>query len=83
MTASVTDTAGTIRVKVDSGDIVIPQNASGFTNALAWVMYEDTAGAATTDPVICFGDFGTARSIVTGALTIDFEDVNGSTVFEY
>ena len=82
VTVTCTDEAGTVRVKVSSGDIVIAQDAGGFANALSWVLYQNV-GTAATDPVVCFGDFGSAKGNVTGSLTIDFENTNGSTVFEY
>ena len=82
-TVAVTVTSGaTVRVKV-AADETFLVDASGFANARWWVLYEDTAGAAATDPLICFGDFGSNRSNIDGALTIDFENTNGGTIFEY
>lgn len=83
VSVTVVNEAGFIRVKIAS-DLLIAQNASGFTNARYWVLYAvNGTPADANDKLICYGDFGSDKSIVTGSLTIDFENTNGGTLFEY
>ena len=57
-----------------AADITIPLDASGFTDGRYWLVYYDSTLEATS-PVICYGDFGADKSIVTSSLQIDFSNV--------
>lgn len=81
ITLSIVAESGFVRVK--SSNIPILADASGFTNARYFIVYKDTAGASTSDPLICYGDFGADISIQGANKTIAFEVTNGGTLFEY
>ena len=51
-------------------DITLNQDASGFTNARWAIIYDDTT---TNKNCIGFIDLGSARSLVTGQLVINFQ----------
>jgi hypothetical protein len=71
-----TQTAGTYTF--DAAD---PTAWTGATIAAAGcVVYQDTAGAATTDPVIAYLDFGGTITSTAGTFTLVF---NGSGIFSY
>ena len=81
-TITVVNDAGTIRVT--ASDLIIAQNAGGFTDARTWVLYQEHGTPAdANNKLVCWGDFGADKSIVTGSLTVDFENVNSGTLFQY
>lgn len=47
-----------------------------FTAAIA-VVYVDTAGAATTDPLLGWVDFGGNETVTSGTFTINWDATNG------
>ena len=80
VTISVVTQANLTRVKCL--DVVIDQDGAGPTDIRHWVLYE-YSGTPANDKLVCWGDFGADKSIQTGSLTIDFENTNGGTLFEY
>lgn len=50
-------------------EVVLAQDASGFTNGRWGIVYNNTD---TNKRAICFVDFGSDRSLVTGSLTVRF-----------
>lgn len=56
-----------------ANDITIPLDGTGFTDGRWWLVYYD-GGTEATSPVICYGDFGTNKSIQTSSLQIDFSN---------
>ena len=56
-------------VTIDMADVVIAQDASGFTNARYAVLYKDS-GVDSTSPIFAWADFGADKSIVGGSLTL-------------
>ena len=65
-----TNVAGAITLR--AADVVIPQNASGFSNGAYAIMYDDTDTNKRAFGYIELSAAGTA-SIVSGSLTIDFQ----------
>ena len=53
-------------------DVVIPQNASGFSNGAYGIIYNDTDASKRALGYIELSSAGTA-SIVSGSITIDFQ----------
>ena len=53
-------------------DVVIPQNASGFSNGAYGIIYDNTDANKRAFGFIELSSGGTA-TIVTGSLTIDFQ----------
>jgi hypothetical protein len=51
----------------DAADVVISQNASGFTNAFWGIIYDDDIAS---DPAMAFIELGTSVSEVAGTITI-------------
>ena len=52
----------------DANDVVIAQDASGFTNGRRLVFFKNT-GTPTTSPLIAVGDLGANKAITAGSLT--------------
>lgn len=50
--------------------ITFLQNAAGFTNARYGVIFKDTGGADSTNPVICIIDLNATISVVPGDLVL-------------
>lgn len=67
---TITQTGGVVTLK--AADIVIPQNASGFSNGAWGILYDNTDASKRAFGFIELSSAGTA-SIVTGSLTIDFQ----------
>ena len=67
ITATFSQTAGT--ATLDATNVVIAQDASGFTNARWGLIYNETA---TNNEAIGFLDLGSDRSIQSGSLTINW-----------
>ena len=67
---TVTQTGGVVTLKAT--DIVIPQNASGFSNGAYGILYDNTDASKRAFGFIELSAAGSA-SIVTGSLTIDFQ----------
>ena len=57
--------------KFDAADVVMTQNASGFTNAYWGIIYSETA---TNNDAIAFIELGGPVSQVAGPVTIAFND---------
>mgnify|MGYP003596492930 CR=1 FL=1 len=55
-----------------AADVVIPQNASGFSNGAYGIIYDDTDASKRAIGFVELSAAGSA-SIVTGSLTIDFQ----------
>ena len=53
-------------------NIVISQDATGFTNARYAVLYKDT-GVVGTSHLICYADLGGNKSIQGGSLTLQID----------
>lgn len=66
---SVTLSSGT--AVIDGNDIVINQDATGFTNG-RWIVFHKYSGVDATSPLMWYGDLGLNRSIVTGSLTFSW-----------
>ena len=81
VTVTVVNQTPLTRVKI-STDLVFTQDGTGFTTARYWVLYE-ASGTDADDKLVCYGDFGVDKSNVAGSLTIDFENTNSGTLFEY
>ena len=62
-----TETGGV--ATLDAADVVISQNASGFTDGYWGILYNDTNA---TDAAICFIDLGGPVSEVDGDITISW-----------
>ena len=56
-------------ITIDAADIVIAQDASGFTNARYAVLYKDS-GVEATSPIFAWANLGADKSIVGGSLTL-------------
>jgi hypothetical protein len=56
-------------VTFDADNIVIAQDATGFTNGRRIAVFKNT-GTPTTSPLIGVGDLGANKSIQTGSLTL-------------
>lgn len=56
---------------LDAGDIVVAQDAAGFTTA-RWIVFFKNTGTPTTSPLMWYGDLGSNRSNVTGSLTFSW-----------
>jgi hypothetical protein len=54
-----------------SADEVVAQSAGGFANARKYIIVKITGGAASTDPLICYGAAGADFGNQAGALTLD------------
>jgi hypothetical protein len=59
---------------------VDPAFTGATITASGAILYEDTAGASTTDPVICYLDFGGSVISTAGTFTVTF---NASGAFTY
>lgn len=70
--ASVTWTNVSGVLTLRATDIVIPQNASGFSNGAYGILYDDTDANKRAFGWVELSSAGTA-SIVSGSLTIDFQ----------
>lgn len=69
--ASKTVTLSAGVVTVDAADPATwVQSASGFANARYAILYQDTGGAASTDPLIAHHNFGTDVGNTAGDLTL-------------
>jgi len=66
---SVTYTEAAGVATLDAADVVISQNASGFTDGYWGILYNDTNG---TDMAVCFVDLGGPVSEVDGDITISW-----------
>lgn len=60
-------------VTFDAADQTILQNAGGFTTGRRLIMYVDTAGAASTDPLIAFHSEASDFGNVAGDLTFQWD----------
>lgn len=69
--ASVTLALSSGTVTMDAADIVISQDAGGFTNGRWIVCYHDS-GTPATSPLIWSGDLGADKSLVPGDLTFQW-----------
>jgi len=58
-------------VSVDYADVVINQDASGFSNGTWVVVFKDT-GTPATSPLILKGELGTAKGNTGGSLTFSW-----------
>lgn len=67
-----TCTLTTDTVTFSCSNIVIAQDASGFTNARYAVLYKDT-GTNGTSHLICYADLGGNKSIQGGSLTLQID----------
>ena len=67
---------------VKHADITISQDLTGFTDARYWFIQWDDPGVSGTDSIV-IGDFGEDRSIQTGDLWINFENVNGGELWKF
>lgn len=65
-----TNVAGVITLR--AADVVIPANASGFSNGAYAILYDDTDASKRAFGFIELSAAGTA-TIVSGSLTIDFQ----------
>ena len=74
-TVTFTETGGV--ATLDADDVVISQNASGFTDGYWGILYNDTN---STDAAICFIDLGGPVSEVDGDITISFNASGINTV---
>jgi len=64
--------SGTI-ISIFGGNITIASDAAGFAAARWGVLYKEKNSASLTDsPVVAVVDLGSARTNVTGAVTINF-----------
>lgn len=59
---------------------VDPSFTGATITASGAVIYQDTAGADTTDPLIAYLDFGGSQSVVGGTFTVQF---NASGIFTF
>lgn len=64
------ESAGT--VTFDAADIVLAQNAAGFSNARYAIVYKDTTVAATSTLIACI-DLGSNMGTVAGPLELNFQ----------
>src|SRR3972149_1597798 len=55
----------------DADNIVIAQDATGFTNGRRLVIFKNT-GTPSTSPLLAVGDLGANKSIVSGSLTFSW-----------
>ena len=74
---TVTYTAGTNVTAFDAADVSWP--TSTITARYA-VVYVDTAGAASTDPLICYVDFGADVSSSAGTFSIQWDSAGIFTI---
>ena len=56
-------------ITIDMADLVIAQDATGFTDARYAVLYKDS-GVDSTSPIFAWANLGADKSIVGGSLTL-------------
>lgn len=64
------DSTGTTIVDFSFSNITFSQNAAGFTNGKYIILFKDTGGADSTNPVIAVCDPNATLSVVPGDLVI-------------
>ena len=76
-TPTVTYDTGTDEIRLDAGDAV--WTTATISSIRYAVVYEDTAGASTTDPLITYYDLG-AQSVTAANFTVQWDSTGVATI---